>query len=79
MKIISITVTVRSAVICMGLMDSCSVVPQAYFFSFLNTDCCMYIMDTFIMKIIKLVYLAQTCVFILFNYNPQAVGFFTEL
>jgi hypothetical protein len=29
MKIISITVTVRSAVLCMGTMDSCSVVTQA--------------------------------------------------
>jgi hypothetical protein len=29
MKIISIKVTVRSAVLCMGTMDSCPVVPQA--------------------------------------------------
>jgi hypothetical protein len=28
MKIISITVTVRSAVLCMGTMGSCPVVPQ---------------------------------------------------
>jgi hypothetical protein len=50
MKIISIKVTVRSEVLCMGTMDSCSVVPQAnephanlcmlytVFFLFLNTD-----------------------------------------
>jgi hypothetical protein len=29
MKIISITVTVRSVVLCMGTMGSCTVVPQA--------------------------------------------------
>ena len=29
MKIISIKVTVRSAVLCMGTMDSCPVVPKA--------------------------------------------------
>jgi hypothetical protein len=29
MKMISITVTVRSAVLCMGTMGSCAVVPRA--------------------------------------------------
>ena len=50
MKIISIKVTVRSAFLCMGTMDSCSVVPQANephanlcmlytaYFLLLNTD-----------------------------------------
>ena len=49
MNIISINVTVRSAVLCMGTMDSCPVVTQAnephannlcirHIFLFLNTD-----------------------------------------